>query len=411
MTNHWVDMQHSKAILVEGSNVAENHPMAFKWIRKAQENGAVIIHVDPRYTRTSATADIYARIRPGADAAFLNTMINHILVNELYDEDYVVDPHEREVSSATPTSTSRTVCSADSTRRSTSTTPRAGDISSTTRANRGWLESLGDPQCIFTRLRKYFVRATRSRSASGSPASRPARSSDRGDDGQEPARHDPLRARDDAAHDGRAGHPCVHDPAAPARQHRQARQRRQRAARRAERAGRMRHGACSTTTRRATSTTPTNAEPTLDALDGEQRDARRKFLSTCSRRSSETPRPPRTTSATSGCPRGTPRRTTASLPIFEDALAGIAEALVDRSVRIRRSAAQPEARLRGAWQARDARGPGALGDRDRGVLEAAGRRSEDHPDRSPPATGRVLHGEERHHHELGRRWCSGGTPP
>ena len=89
MTNHWVDMQHAKTILVEGSNVAENHPMAFKWIRKAQENGAKIIHVDPRYTRTSATADMYARIRPGTDAAFLNTMINHILVNNLYDEDFV----------------------------------------------------------------------------------------------------------------------------------------------------------------------------------------------------------------------------------------------------------------------------------------------------------------------------------
>src|SRR5277367_3734806 len=90
MTNHWVDLQNSKAILVEGSNVAENHPMAFKWIRKAQENGAVIIHVDPRFTRTSATADEYARIRPGTDAAFLNTMVNHILVNKLYDEDFVL---------------------------------------------------------------------------------------------------------------------------------------------------------------------------------------------------------------------------------------------------------------------------------------------------------------------------------
>lgn len=89
MTNHWVDLQHCKAILVEGSNVAENHPMAFKWIRKAQENGGKIIHVDPRFTRTSATADIYARIRPGADAAFLNTMINHVLVHKLYDEDFV----------------------------------------------------------------------------------------------------------------------------------------------------------------------------------------------------------------------------------------------------------------------------------------------------------------------------------
>jgi formate dehydrogenase major subunit len=89
MTNHWVDMQHAKTILVEGSNVAENHPMAYKWIRKAQENGAKLIHVDPRYTRTSAGADVYARIRPGTDAAFLNTMINHILVNGLYDEEFV----------------------------------------------------------------------------------------------------------------------------------------------------------------------------------------------------------------------------------------------------------------------------------------------------------------------------------
>jgi formate dehydrogenase major subunit len=90
MTNHWSDLQHCKTILVEGSNVAENHPMAFKWIRKAQESGAVIIHVDPRFSRTSQTADIYARIRPGADAAFLNTIINYVIVNKLYDEDYVV---------------------------------------------------------------------------------------------------------------------------------------------------------------------------------------------------------------------------------------------------------------------------------------------------------------------------------
>src|SRR6201987_580066 len=90
MTNHWIDLQNCKTILVEGSNVAENHPMAFKWIRKAQENGAKIIHVDPRFTRTPAAATKYARIRPGTNAAFTNAMINHILVNKLYDEDYVV---------------------------------------------------------------------------------------------------------------------------------------------------------------------------------------------------------------------------------------------------------------------------------------------------------------------------------
>ena len=89
MTNHWSDMQHCKTILVEGSNVAENHVMAMKWIRKAQENGAILIHVDPRFTRTSGTADIYARIRPGADVAFLGAMIHHVLENNLYDEDYI----------------------------------------------------------------------------------------------------------------------------------------------------------------------------------------------------------------------------------------------------------------------------------------------------------------------------------
>ena len=72
--------------------------------------------------------------------------------------------------------------------------------------------------------------------------SRRSDQADRRDDGEEPAGIDPLRARHDAAHDRRAGHPIVHDPAAAARQHRQARRRRQRAARRAERAGRMRHG-------------------------------------------------------------------------------------------------------------------------------------------------------------------------
>jgi formate dehydrogenase major subunit len=89
MTNHWLDMQNAKVFLVEGSNVAENHVMAMKWIRKAQEKGAIIIHVDPRYNRTSSIADIYARIRPGADIAFLNAVINYILIHKLYDEAYV----------------------------------------------------------------------------------------------------------------------------------------------------------------------------------------------------------------------------------------------------------------------------------------------------------------------------------
>jgi len=63
--------------------------MGMKWIKKAQEKGAIVIHVDPRYTRTSAGADIYARIRAGSDIAFLNAMTNYILQHKLYDEEYV----------------------------------------------------------------------------------------------------------------------------------------------------------------------------------------------------------------------------------------------------------------------------------------------------------------------------------
>jgi formate dehydrogenase major subunit len=89
MTNHWADLQNAKCFLVEGSNFAENHVAAVRWVRKAQEKGAIIIHVDPRFNRTSTMADIYARIRPGADIAFLSGVISHIVENKLYDEAYV----------------------------------------------------------------------------------------------------------------------------------------------------------------------------------------------------------------------------------------------------------------------------------------------------------------------------------
>jgi formate dehydrogenase major subunit len=89
MTNHWLDLQNAKVFLIEGSNAAENHVMSVKWIQKARDKGAIVIHVDPRFNRTSSMADIYARIRPGADIAFLNAMINYILEHKLYDEEYV----------------------------------------------------------------------------------------------------------------------------------------------------------------------------------------------------------------------------------------------------------------------------------------------------------------------------------
>ena len=90
MTNTWQDLKNAKAILIEGSNAAENHPMSAKWMMRAKENGAVIINVDPRFTRTSKLADIHAQIRPGTDIAFLGAIINYILETESYDKDYIL---------------------------------------------------------------------------------------------------------------------------------------------------------------------------------------------------------------------------------------------------------------------------------------------------------------------------------
>jgi formate dehydrogenase major subunit len=89
MTNHWLDLKNAKVFLIEGSNAAENHSMSMKWLMKAKEKGAIVIHVDPRFNRTSSIADLYARIRPGTDIAFLNSMINYVLETNAFDAEYV----------------------------------------------------------------------------------------------------------------------------------------------------------------------------------------------------------------------------------------------------------------------------------------------------------------------------------
>jgi len=91
MTNHWIDFKNSDVILIMGSNPAENHPVSFRWILKAKEAGAKVICVDPRFTRSAAKADLYAPLRSGTDIAFLGGMINYILQNKLYFEQYVRD--------------------------------------------------------------------------------------------------------------------------------------------------------------------------------------------------------------------------------------------------------------------------------------------------------------------------------
>jgi formate dehydrogenase major subunit len=74
-----------------GSNMAENHPVGYQWVMAARERGAPVIHVDPRFTRTSATASRWVQIRAGSDIAFLGGIVNYILEHGREFREYVVN--------------------------------------------------------------------------------------------------------------------------------------------------------------------------------------------------------------------------------------------------------------------------------------------------------------------------------
>ena len=71
--------------------MAEAHPVGFQWVMEAKARGATIIHVDPRFSRTSALADLYVPLRAGADIAFVGGLINYVLANEKYFHEYVLN--------------------------------------------------------------------------------------------------------------------------------------------------------------------------------------------------------------------------------------------------------------------------------------------------------------------------------
>ena len=74
-----------------GSNMAENHPAGFQWVVEARERGAKIIHVDPRFTRTSAMADLWVPLRAGSDILFLGGLVNYAITHDKFFRDYVVN--------------------------------------------------------------------------------------------------------------------------------------------------------------------------------------------------------------------------------------------------------------------------------------------------------------------------------
>src|ERR1700686_2365657 len=90
MTNHWRDIKNADLILINGANPAEAHPVGFQWFMRAKlDRGAKIVHADPRFTRTSAVADLYLRMRTGTDVAYFRGLINHLPQNNLFADTYV----------------------------------------------------------------------------------------------------------------------------------------------------------------------------------------------------------------------------------------------------------------------------------------------------------------------------------
>jgi len=92
MTNGWIDIKNTDMMLIMGGNPAENHPCGFKWAIEAKKTrNAKMIVVDPRYTRTAATSDLFLQIRAGSDIAFLGGMLHYAIENNRIAKEYLAN--------------------------------------------------------------------------------------------------------------------------------------------------------------------------------------------------------------------------------------------------------------------------------------------------------------------------------
>ncbi len=143
--------------------MAEAHPVGFRWVMKAKERGTPIIHVDPRFSRTSALADIWVPIRAGTDIVFLGGLIRHLIENELFFREYVVhytnascilsdeyaDPEDKGDGYFSGWNEEKRAYDTDS------WLYKGGDLS---RPQRDL--TLQDRQCVFQKLKRHFSRYT-----------------------------------------------------------------------------------------------------------------------------------------------------------------------------------------------------------------------------------------------------------
>ena len=161
MTTNLIDLQNADVIMAT-SNMAENHPVGFQWVMKAKERGAKLIHVDPRYTRTSAAADMHVPLRSGTNIVFFGGLIRYAIEKNLYFKDYVVhytnasfliDPAFK-----TPTDLDGLFTGFDSAKRAYDRSSWKYQLDAEGNPKRDL--TLKDPQSVFQLLRRHYSRYT-----------------------------------------------------------------------------------------------------------------------------------------------------------------------------------------------------------------------------------------------------------
>jgi formate dehydrogenase major subunit len=164
--------------------MAECHPVGFRWVMEAKRRGATIIHVDPRFSRTSAVADLHVPIRAGSDIVFLGALVRHVIESERYFREYVVeytnapaivdrrfrdtedldglfsgwDPERRSYDNESWQYEGQAVPPAA--RDSETFTGEAHSERATQTGHRHRDPTLQDPRCVFQILRRHFARYT-----------------------------------------------------------------------------------------------------------------------------------------------------------------------------------------------------------------------------------------------------------
>jgi formate dehydrogenase major subunit len=161
MTTNLIDVINSDVIMPT-SNWAECHPVSYKWVMKAKERGAKIIHVDPRFTRTSATADIWVPIRSGTNTVYFGGLIRYAIENKKYFHDYVVSytnaPFLVDPNFKTPTDLNGLFTGYDPGKRSYDQTTWKFQLDEAGYPKQD--PTLRDPNCVFQLLRRHYSRYT-----------------------------------------------------------------------------------------------------------------------------------------------------------------------------------------------------------------------------------------------------------